>query len=327
MSDNRKINDDELNKLLKESLQFNENEVPVVTPELMDKTLKYIMENKDIESKESTPAKPRRTYIYWISGAAACLVLLAGAMLVKNIGVISPDKKSNSSEMVMEDSVPSDFPSESDDWDVNGSVPEEYDTADFDSAGSAAGSSNTDGSADGNSTDSNSTDSNSTISNSADDNFAADISDSEESVNFSDTESEDETFLAGKNSGKVSSNKPALSGEIVFPENILGCSVEDLDSIMVETANGETLIYESEDILPFCRKLEKEFSSKKEEYKTNSAAYHELPNDWEKKILIQSENISGEYEFHKIFTYEDCFAVCPFPDTETDPNTICTIYE
>lgn len=315
MSNQRKINEDELTDIIKNSLQFREDELPVVTPELMNKTLEYIRENKERPTEEeiNTVQTGHKSYIYWISGAAACLVLLAGAMFLRSTGIISPNK-SNNSEVAMEDSSGNgalgDF--------TTGS-PTMEDSPEFET-----------GAADSGSVSEEFNETESTIGDDYD--FTKDAYSESTAKNpqiSHDTDDSENTKGSGnkENDFQILSKGKISSSEIIFPDNILDRSVDDLNSAVVEVANGETLLYKNENLDKFCSKLEKELSSKKEEFSIKGIAYHDLPENWTKRILIQSENASGEYEFHRIFTYKDSFAVCPFPEVETNPDMICTIYE
>lgn len=309
MSNNRKINEDELTGIIKNSLQFREDELPLVTPGLMNKTLEYIRENKDRPAKEesNTVQTGYKSYIYWISGAAACLVLLAGAMFFRSTGIISPDKSSKP-ELAMEDTS-----GNLDLGDTTTGSQAMDDSPEFDAEPE-----------DGGSVSDEFYETESTV---GKDTFTENAAkDPQPSY---DTDNSKDTGGSGKkeNDFQILSKGKVSSSEIIFPDNILDCSVEDLNSAVVEVANGETLLYKNENLDKFCSKLEKELSSKKEEFSIKGIAYHSLPNDWTKKILIQSENASGEYKFYRIFTYKDGFAVCPFPEAETNPDMICTIYE
>lgn len=324
MSGRRKINDDELTGLIKEGLLFTENEMPVVTQELMDKTLNYIRENEDSTHKEICTEKKRSSYKRWIPGAAACaacLILIAGGMFLNHTEITKPDTKNSTSEIAMENSQESDYFSESEESGSDGLF-KFNDTSEFDSysAGSIEETPKEDS-----------------------------IADCEDELPFNNKDSANESAAGNPQTASDSENadtgsskkeniqknymdeiltKDRISGsEIDFPENILGCSVQDINSVITENANGETKTLGGDDIKQFCRRFENEFSSKKDEYDINGIAYYQLSNDWKRKILIQSEDSYGEYKFYNIFIYENSFAVCPFPETETNPGLICTIYE
>lgn len=363
MSEKIIIDDDELDMLLNKSLPFEENELPSVTDELINKTIGYIRENAaespawdssdnsdntgqnaagnnagqnnsgnygadNPENSEKTNLPPkkglRRKYIYWISGAAACFVVAAGALLLSKSGLLGV--KTNPSDLAMND------------YNTNGTEAADgaaEDSVEYDEAFNDADY--TDGAVCFDKSGQNAADNNSE--NCGADNDGLGYSDeSPESEEFSysekasDTEDADtsgnnpDDGITSKNPTDTMSTAKISGADIKFPESILNCDNGSLKTAIISTPNEGNESFTEENMEDFTNYMENELSTLKENYDISQKKYYQLSKDWTKKILIEFKEPVDNTLFYSIYTYKNGFALCPLPPSELNPDSIFTIY-
>lgn len=332
MSEKTIIGDDELDMLLSKSLPFEENELPSVTDELINKTIGYIRENAteipawdSSDNSEKTDMLPkkglRRKYIYWISGAAACFVVAAGALLLNKSGLL--DVKNNSStELAMNDSTKDGTEEAADAGEDGLEYDESLDDADY-----------TDGAVCFDNTVQNN--SGNCDADKNEPGYSEESAESEEFSHSEDSSDTETTDVSGKNKDDgITSKNPTntLSGvkissaDIKFPESILNCDNGSLKTAIISTPNEGNESFAEENMEDFSNYMENELSALKESYNTSQKKYYQLSKNWTKKILIELKEPVDNTLFYTIYTYKNGFALCPLSPSELSPDSIFVVY-